>query len=290
MIKTFPAPMPPSSSRLATRTQIEFWRDARLPMIEGRRTLDSAVCYRAHTHPTLSVGIVDLGESLFELGSVRRRLRSGDVVVIAPSQVHACNPRFDRRWSYRMFYFDAAWSRLVVASRVASGWPQGVIRHPRARLAVDEMEKLLRRGGPAETRQSDLRSCLARLFDLCPHRTAPDLLPRESDTFRAVRDYLDAHCLEPVPLVHLARMAGLSPFRLIRRFRTLFGLTPHAYQLDRRVNHARRLLHAGHAPADVAYATGFSDQSHFQRAFKPRVAATPAEYRRGGQLTTRRSR
>jgi AraC-like DNA-binding protein len=31
--------------------------------------------------------------------------------------------------------------------------------------------------------------------------------------------------------------------------------------------------------ADAALQLGFADQSHFQRAFKQRVAATPGEYR-----------
>ena len=31
--------------------------------------------------------------------------------------------------------------------------------------------------------------------------------------------------------------------------------------------------------AETALALGFADQSHFQRAFKERVAATPGEYR-----------
>ncbi|WP_246483500.1 helix-turn-helix domain-containing protein [Paenacidovorax monticola] len=58
------------------------------------------------------------------------------------------------------------------------------------------------------------------------------------------------------------------------------GAHPHAYQLDLRINAARGLLGAGGAPADVAQALGFYDQSHFQHAFKQRVAATPGVYRR----------
>ncbi|WP_231557856.1 helix-turn-helix domain-containing protein, partial [Aeromonas taiwanensis] len=33
--------------------------------------------------------------------------------------------------------------------------------------------------------------------------------------------------------------------------------------------------------ADVALASGFADQAHFQRQFKRRVAATPGQYRAG---------
>jgi AraC-like DNA-binding protein len=56
-------------------------------------------------------------------------------------------------------------------------------------------------------------------------------------------------------------------------------MTPHAWQLDRRIERARALLEQGMSLADAALQLGFADQSHFQRAFKQRVAATPGEYR-----------
>lgn len=270
--------------------RIEFWRDAGLPMIEGRRAIDSPVCYRAHTHPTWSVGIVDAGTSTLRLGSRAFRLQAGDVVVIAPGQVHSCNPRAAGSWSYRMFYLEAHWVESVLASAAHRRWPQGVIRHAQARAAVDRIEGLLRAAGPSAGRAAVLQRQLKSLFRLCPVQVETNRLPRDDETLRAVRDYLDAHCLERAPLRHLAGMAGLSPFRLIRRFRAAFGLTPHAYQLDRRINHARLLLRTDRPLAEIAYATGFSDQSHFQRAFKPRVAATPAEFRHGRRIIPRRAR
>jgi AraC-like DNA-binding protein len=72
----------------------------------------------------------------------------------------------------------------------------------------------------------------------------------------------------------------MTPHALVRGFRAATGLTPHAYQLDMRINAARGLLRAGSAPAEVAQELGFYDQSHFQNAFKQRVATTPGHYRR----------
>lgn len=94
----------------------------------------------------------------------------------------------------------------------------------------------------------------------------------------SVRDWLDAHCDAALPLAELAAHAGLSPYQLIRRFVRHTGMTPHAYQLDRRIQRARRLLAAGTPICDTALATGFADQSHFHRSFRERVAATPGQY------------
>ena len=56
-------------------------------------------------------------------------------------------------------------------------------------------------------------------------------------------------------------------------------MTPHAYLLDQRIRHARTLLRQGQPLAEVALASGFADQAHFQRQFKRRVAATPGQYK-----------
>jgi len=55
-------------------------------------------------------------------------------------------------------------------------------------------------------------------------------------------------------------------------------LAPHAYQINLRINQARELLRAGQALADVAFALGFCDQSHFHRSFKAYTGITPKQY------------
>jgi AraC-like DNA-binding protein len=72
----------------------------------------------------------------------------------------------------------------------------------------------------------------------------------------------------------------MSRYHFVRSFKRAVGLTPHAWLLDQRIQRARHLLNQGMGLAEVALHLGFADQSHFQRAFKQRVAATPGEYLR----------
>ncbi|MBS1208825.1 MAG: AraC family transcriptional regulator [Proteobacteria bacterium] len=89
-----------------------------------------------------------------------------------------------------------------------------------------------------------------------------------------------ARCTEPLPLALLAHTAGLSRYHFVRAFRRAVGMTPHAWQLDARINRARILLDQGMPLTELALHLGFADQSHFQRAFKQRVAVTPRQYQR----------
>lgn len=84
---------------------------------------------------------------------------------------------------------------------------------------------------------------------------------------------------KPFKLADLAVEAGMSRFRFLRSFAHANGLTPHSYLLQRRIHLARRLLAKGTAPAEVAFASGFSDQSHLNRTFIRHFGVTPAAYR-----------
>jgi AraC-like DNA-binding protein len=110
----------------------------------------------------------------------------------------------------------------------------------------------------------------------------PLRLPTAGNEPRAVavvRAYIEAHFAERITLPTLADVAGLSPFHLIRVFRRAAGVPPHAYLESVRIQQAQRLLMRGTAPAQVAYAVGFSSQSHFSSRFLRTIGVTPGRYR-----------
>lgn len=82
----------------------------------------------------------------------------------------------------------------------------------------------------------------------------------------------------PLLIEDMARYIKVSPYHMIRRFRTECGLTPHQFQMQCRVRKAQRMLEAGKSVIDVAYDAGFCDQSHFDRCFHRIVRLTPREY------------
>lgn len=107
--------------------------------------------------------------------------------------------------------------------------------------------------------------------------------PRRSDTgpsaISDARDYLIANFSEQVSLEKLARMANLSSFHFCRVFAKQFGLPPHEFQTQVRLVQAKRYLQAGMNISQVAFSTGFADQSHLTRHFKRVLGVTPGQYR-----------
>jgi AraC-like DNA-binding protein len=102
---------------------------------------------------------------------------------------------------------------------------------------------------------------------------------RATASIRNARDRIDADPAASLTLTNLAAEAGSSRYQLLRAFARELGLTPHAYIVQQRLALARRLIRAGSTLADVASATGFSDQSHLTRMFARQFGVTPARYR-----------
>src|ERR1051325_7330681 len=66
--------------------------------------------------------------------------------------------------------------------------------------------------------------------------------------------------------------ARLSPFQFIRRFKALFGETPHQFRIAVRIDRARRLLAlTDRAVTDVSLDVGFASLGSLSALFTPRV-------------------
>jgi AraC-like DNA-binding protein len=87
---------------------------------------------------------------------------------------------------------------------------------------------------------------------------------------------------DPSPsIAELARAVQISPFHFIRQFEALFGMTPHQFRIQARVDEAKRLLAIGnHSVTDVCMEVGFSSLGSFSALFTRRVGQAPSAYRR----------
>lgn len=104
------------------------------------------------------------------------------------------------------------------------------------------------------------------------------------DAFRNLcraRDLLAALDADPLAIEAVARAVAISPFHFIRQFEAVFGLTPHQYRIQCRLDAAKRLLAAGqHSVTEVCMAVGFSSLGSFSELFKRRVGSPPSSYQR----------
>jgi AraC family transcriptional regulator of adaptative response/methylated-DNA-[protein]-cysteine methyltransferase len=111
-------------------------------------------------------------------------------------------------------------------------------------------------------------------------------MTRRSDTHLAlaerVREYIDLHADEPLPLARLAREAGVSPAHLQRTFTRVVGLSPKQYQEQRRVGALKTALRAGHTVSSATYEAGYGTGRRVYETADDALGMTPGAYRRRG--------
>lgn len=264
-----------------------FWRDARIPYVELRKVGDGReVCYAPHSHTQWSIGAITGGTSTYQYRNDHYRVCAGNLVLMNPEWVHACNPIDNQPWAYLMLYVDTGWltdlryqagllqePRWQDISTATMSDPLWYERYCRmAYCLLDTQRDLL-------DKQTEVVEFLSNLM----HELASQPVVQEAkapQALEALARYLDVHTAEDVSLDTLCGISGFSAGHLIRAFRQYFGLTPHAYLVNRRVQLGRRDLKNGTPIAEAALNAGFADQPHFQRAFKRLMAATPNQYRR----------
>jgi AraC family transcriptional regulator, regulatory protein of adaptative response / methylated-DNA-[protein]-cysteine methyltransferase len=112
------------------------------------------------------------------------------------------------------------------------------------------------------------------------------MTPSRSDTHLAlaerVRDYIDRHVDEPLPLARLAREAGVSAAHLQRTFTRIVGLSPKQYQEQRRVGALKSALRDGRTVSSATYEAGFASGRRVYEAADDALGMTPGAYRRRG--------
>ena len=98
---------------------------------------------------------------------------------------------------------------------------------------------------------------------------------------RAVVGYIEEHLDEQICLLTLAGLARLSEHHFCRTFKQSFGIPPHRYHVQRRMERAKVLLADRTASiTDITLTLGYSQTSAFSVAFRKNTGWTPSEYRR----------
>jgi AraC family transcriptional regulator len=130
--------------------------------------------------------------------------------------------------------------------------------------------------------ESLVAAMVARLSNLDPrpprnHRR----LGLSARQLSMVTDFIHGNLARQIRLSELAKLADLSPSQFGRAFKISTGRTPHLWHLDARIESAKRLLADRRVSlAEIALDTGFSEQSHFTRAFRAAAGVSPGAWRR----------
>lgn len=295
------------SRRLDSRRRLDRNFPADLPLI---LSLQSYPGYRQmvgenwmHWHDYYECWVATEGCGEYRCGHHQFPFGPGDLVVVDPLKIHGVL-RMEKSHTPLVIFFRAeavAGAESILDRGFLAAWER---RHDRTspRLKADSaaagpvFKALLRLAqvwfaqGDGEDRHLTLKlHLLELLMALRRAYLAQGDAGAEPNSLRAeqegrlsrVLEYVAKHCHSAVPQPEVARIAGMSSSRFRAFFKQTTGWGFADYLRDLRLERAARLLRETDASiAEVAYRTGFADQSHLQRLFKSKHGISPLAYRK----------
>ena len=261
-----------------------------------------------HWHATYGVGVIEAGGHRSASGRGPVDAVRGDLITTVPGEVHDGHPIDGQARRWQMVYLEPTmFERLAgdISGRpeVEVGFSAPVIDDARVRRAL---QRLFRRmdawqehsfgdGAVGHATQPWTERCPSRRFLVEPLACDEALIdfcvqlverhvgcrptPIGSGAMRRVRERLADDVSNPPSLAELAALSGLSRYQVLRRFEREYGLPPHAWLMQQRLERARRWIRAGSGLADAAVRSGFADQSHMTRDFARTFGYTPGAWR-----------
>ena len=259
-----------------------FFKNDLLPFVEVRYSRDSTVPFKPHMHQTLSIGAVDQGEVFYNVSDKKAILPPGSLAIINPETLHACNPAVDTERSYYMLYLDTDWCFRVQQSL----WEvDSFVEMEKIRVDDDSlykqycntMEHLINAKIHLQQKEQMLFDLAVEVFSVaCKPQT---IKTERRDSIDKLKKLLSADLWKDLSIDSVAKELNANPYTLIRSFKAVTGITPHAYRMNCRIEQGKTLLRQGNDITETALECGFFDQSHFHRHFKAMTTITPQEYR-----------
>jgi AraC family transcriptional regulator len=250
----------------------------------------------SHRHPLLAVvvnevgGLSEAGPSLH--GSVNRsnlpRRRRGGYASLIPAGLPV--------WAYsdQIARVDAI--RMVldverVSEMMGGEFEVGRLTEPRLTFFDKDLQSLARLLSLSQDDMpsfplfgdSVIAAIVARISHLCS-TSSPKTSRRLGLSKRQltqVTEFMHDNLSRYIRLSELASLSGLSASQFGRAFKVSTGMTPHKWHLATRIEYAKRLLMDREKNlVDIALEAGFSEQSHFTRAFTSANGISPNAWRR----------
>ena len=249
----------PKPAGRSAETFIHYFSSPSLK-VEVILSRSSQMAYPQHSHiSTWVIGLIKAGSCTLRTKNGDRVCAQGDTYTLAPDEVHS-------------LIADEPYDAITLCMDASLIKNNSFYRHASLLFRMMTGEKIL-----AAEDAARISSKLEELLYLKPLRSSSFLSDNRHIILELKRE-IEARPEEQLTLKQMSAMTHLSPYHLIRIFKSVVGLTPHQFQRQNRARLARGLISRGITIADAAIHSGFYDQSHLCRCFKNLAGMAPRDY------------
>lgn len=235
-----------------------------------------------HFHEYYVIGFIEKGQRFLSCKNKEYTIEPGDLLLFNPRDNHACEQIDGKTLDYRCINIQPEIMSKAVFEITGKAYlpyftPQ-VVFYSELVAVLRELHQIIMEEEKDFRKEEIFFFLLEQLIEEYTEQAMPTENAGQSTEARAICEFLEKHYMENITLDDLCKLTGLSKYYLLRSFTKQKGISPYSYLETIRIDHAKKMLEQGILPIDVAFQTGFTDQSHFSNFFKKFIGLTPKQY------------
>lgn len=266
------------------RNLIKAWQPFDLTQLELQRGFSVNRPVPRHWHEEYQFCLIEAGKGDLTYRGKDFLTPPASLFIVHPGEVHSNRAFESNGCSFRTIFLETEAIQKVVTqihpkNKGLPFFPSTMVFDKNTIQQFVSLHQSLEESSSTLERETRLQNFLTILITrYAENRLLLPSFQKEQKALKRACDYLIANYAENISLEKLASLANLSPFHFNRLFSEQFGIPPHAFQVQLRLSQAKKFLREGMKIAQVAFQTGFADQSHLNRHFKRVIGITPGEY------------
>lgn len=212
-------------------------------------------------------------------------INAGDLFILYPGEWHRFQPDADTGWDEHWVEFDGEQARRIMSHPAFS--PKQPVHsigadEPILALFIEISEATQTQPpGFEQIIATQASQIVARLLARLQY-SSPEAREMETCIRRACLHILQ-HAEQAIDTLQLSRELGISHSAFRNHFKQITGLPPGQYQIQIRLNKARRLLrNSTLSIQEIAEQLGFDSIYYFSRLFKKKTGCSPLAFRKQG--------
>lgn len=235
-----------------------------------------------HFHDYYVIGFIENGKRHLSCKNKQYTIEAGDLVLFNPDDNHTCEQIDGRTLDYRCINIKEDVMKKVAFEITGRDYlpyfKEVVLFHNELVSSLRELHLMIMQE-EKDLKKEELflfiiEQLISEYSDLVSETTEQEV----NTEIKTVCDFLENNYMKNVTLNELSNLTGLSKYYLLHSFTKQKGISPYNYLQTIRIGKAKKLLEQGVTPIDVAFKTGFTDQSHFTNFFKKFIGLTPKQY------------
>jgi AraC-like DNA-binding protein len=215
------------------------------------------------------IGYIRQGKGEFFTGDEIISIKEGQFFLVHPGKVHSGKPDETIGWTVDTIALKAQFIKELFTVNDTITFSEFVTDDEELKAIFEKIIQLLNNYEHSLENEGKLYLLITDLIKLKVSITkADEKKENQNEAIDRAVDFITKNFTNSFSLDELAEKAFLSKFHLLRIFKNKTGLTPYAYQIQLRLNEARRLMFQNKSLTEIAYELGFADQAHFTNTFK----------------------